>query len=164
MSVLYIEEYSSKISFVFRFAVCATTQNVAALELGLPFRQRAYRGCAPSRVKVRGQCGAPRCACIHESVRISQEVRSHSGAAASQKPISRTFVPPRDPACGLEQVRDVGRHLLDLRRVVLLDLANRGSVLLGDEVDGNTLTTETPGATDTMQVVLDVGRQVEVDD
>jgi hypothetical protein len=64
----------------------------------------------------------------------------------------------------LEQIGDVHGHLLDLSRVVTLKLLKLGPVLLGDEVDGDTLTTETTRATDTMKVVLVGSGEVEIHD
>lgn len=48
--------------------------------------------------------------------------------------------------------------------VELLDLTHHADILGGDEVDGNTLTTETTTTTDSVDVVLTVGGQVVVDD
>lgn len=48
--------------------------------------------------------------------------------------------------------------------VELLNLSHHAHIVSGDEVDGNTLTTETTTTTDTVDVVLAVGRQVVVDD
>ena len=55
-------------------------------------------------------------------------------------------------------------HLLNLGAVELLDFAHHADVLGGDEVDGNTLTSETTTTTDAVDVVLTVGGQVVVDD
>jgi len=55
-------------------------------------------------------------------------------------------------------------ELLDLGVVVTLDLTEDVDVLLGDEVDGNTLTTVAATTTNTMEVVLLVGGQIVVDD
>jgi len=51
-----------------------------------------------------------------------------------------------------------------LSAVELLNLSHHAHIVSGDEVDGNTLTTETTTTTDTVDVVLAVGRQVVVDD
>ena len=59
---------------------------------------------------------------------------------------------------------NVHGHLLDLGAVELLDLTHHADIVSSDEVDGNTLTTETTTTTDTVNVVLTVGRQVVVDD
>lgn len=65
----------------------------------------------------------------------------------------------------LAQVRgEVHRQLIDLRVVVRLDLMQHLHVLLRHEVDRNTLTAVAATATDAVQVVLLVRRQVEVDD
>jgi len=92
VSVLYIEEYSSKISFVFRFAVCATTQNVAALELGLPFRQRAYRGCAPLASE---GARAVRSAQVCVNVRVCESLKKCGLTVAPQSPKNLY----REPSC-----------------------------------------------------------------
>jgi hypothetical protein len=55
-------------------------------------------------------------------------------------------------------------HLLDLCAVELLDLAHHADIVSGDEVDGNTLASETSTTTDAVDVVLAVGGQVVVDD
>ena len=70
--------------------------------------------------------------------------------------------PPSDRP--LDKVSDVHGHLGDLGIVELLDVAQVANISLGEEVDGNTLTTETAGTTDTVDVVLTVCGQVEVDD
>ena len=63
----------------------------------------------------------------------------------------------------LDKVSDVGGHLFDLGVVEFLKLTEAGQVILGDEVDGNTLATETTGTTDTVKVALGITRQVKVD-
>ena len=55
-------------------------------------------------------------------------------------------------------------HLLDLCAVELLNLAHHADIVSGDEVDGNTLTSETTTTTDAVNVVLAVGGKVVVDD
>jgi len=55
-------------------------------------------------------------------------------------------------------------HLLNLCAVELLDFAHHADIVGGDEVDGNTLTSETSTTTDAVDVVLAVGGQVVVDD
>lgn len=57
---------------------------------------------------------------------------------------------------------NVHGHLLDLGAVELLNLTHHADIVSGDEVDGNTLTTETTTTTDTVNVVLTVGGQVVV--
>jgi len=48
--------------------------------------------------------------------------------------------------------------------VELLELTKSLDILVGDEVDGDTLATKSTGSTDTVNVVLQVARQVVVDD
>lgn len=55
-------------------------------------------------------------------------------------------------------------HLLNLSAVELLNLTHHAHVVGSDEVDGHTLTSETATTTDTVDVVLAVGREVVVDD
>lgn len=64
----------------------------------------------------------------------------------------------------LDEVSNVHWHLLDLSVVELLDFTHHTDIVGGDEVDGDTLTTETTTTTDTVNVVLTVGGQVVVDD
>lgn len=64
----------------------------------------------------------------------------------------------------LDEVGNVHGHFLDLGAVELLDLTHHADILGGDEVDGNTLTTETTTTADTVDVVLTVGGKVVVDD
>ena len=59
---------------------------------------------------------------------------------------------------------NVHGHLFDLGAVELLDLTHHADIVSSDEVDGNTLTTETTTTTDTVNVVLTVGGKVVVDD
>lgn len=59
---------------------------------------------------------------------------------------------------------NVHGHLLDLSAVELLDLAHHADIIGSDEVDGNTLTSETATTTDAVNVVLAVGGQIIVDD
>lgn len=63
-----------------------------------------------------------------------------------------------------EHTGHVHWHLLDLSAVELLDFTHHAHIVGGDEVDGNTLTTETTTTADTVDVVLAVGWQVVVDD
>ena len=58
---------------------------------------------------------------------------------------------------------NVHGHFLDLSAVELLNLSHHADIISGDEVDGNTLTTETTTTTDTVNVVLTVGREIVVD-
>jgi len=64
----------------------------------------------------------------------------------------------------LDEVGNVHWHLLDLSAVELLDLAHHADIICGDEVDGNTLTSETTTTTDSVDVVLTVGWEIVVDD
>ena len=64
----------------------------------------------------------------------------------------------------LDEVGNVHWHLLNLSAVELLDLAHHADIVLGDEVDGNTLSSETTTTTNAMDVVLAVGRKIVVDD
>jgi len=65
---------------------------------------------------------------------------------------------------GLDEISNVHRHLLNLCAVELFNLSHHTDVISSDEVDGNTLTSETTTTTDAVNVVLAVGRQVVVDD
>ena len=67
-------------------------------------------------------------------------------------------------AKALDQVGDVHGHLLDLSVVELLNVAEVPDVGLGEEVDRYTLAAKTAGATDTVDVVLAVRREIVVDD
>lgn len=64
----------------------------------------------------------------------------------------------------LDEIGDVHWHLLDLSAVKLLDFSHHADILSGDKVDGNTLTSETTSATDSVDVVLPVGWEIVVDD
>lgn len=64
----------------------------------------------------------------------------------------------------LDEVGNVHGHLLDLGAVELLDLTEHANIVGGDEVDSNTLTTETTATTNTVNVVLTVGGEIVVDD
>jgi hypothetical protein len=68
-----------------------------------------------------------------------------------------------DVGC-LDEVGNVHGHLLDLGAVELLNLAHHADIVSGDEVDGNTLSSETTTTTDAVDVVLAVGGKVVVDD
>jgi len=63
----------------------------------------------------------------------------------------------------LDEVGNVGRHLLNLSVVELFKFTEGTDVLLGDKVDGNTLATETSTTSDSVNVVLQVAGQVIVD-
>ncbi len=64
----------------------------------------------------------------------------------------------------LDQIGHVHRHLTDFGSVKLFDITKVTDISFRKEVDGHTLTTETSGTTDTMDVVLSVGWKVKVDD
>ena len=64
----------------------------------------------------------------------------------------------------LDEVSNVHGHLLDLGAVELFNFAHHTDIVSSDEVDGNTLTTETTTTTDTVNVVLTVGGEIVVDD
>ena len=86
------------------------------------------------------------------------------GATLARQPASRT--PKRRFSLrlilGLDEVSDVHRHLLNLSVVELLDVAQEAHIGLSEEVDSNSLTAETATAADTVDVVLAVRREVEV--
>jgi len=67
-------------------------------------------------------------------------------------------------AVALDEVGDVGGHLLDLSVVESLELTKGTAVLGGDEVDSDTLPSETSRSTDSVNVVLQVAREILVDD
>ena len=64
----------------------------------------------------------------------------------------------------LDKIGNIHGHLRDLRLVELLDITQVTNISLGQEVDGHTITSETTGSTDTVDVVLAVRGQIEVDD
>ncbi|KAI6875843.1 ATP-dependent RNA helicase [Hortaea werneckii] len=66
--------------------------------------------------------------------------------------------------CQYEHTSNVHWHLLDLSAVELLNLTHHAHIVGSDEVDSDTLPTETATTTDTVDVVLPVGRKVVVDD
>merc|ERR1740139_645371 len=66
-------------------------------------------------------------------------------------------------ACS-NQVSDVHRHRLNLRMVKLLDVLHRPHIGICHEIDRHTLPAESTTAPDAVQVVLQVLRQVVVDD
>ena len=67
-------------------------------------------------------------------------------------------------ACTLDEIGDVGGKFLDDRLVETLDVLEETFVFGGNKVDGNPLTTETTGTTDTVKVVFGLRGQVIVDD
>lgn len=70
----------------------------------------------------------------------------------------------RDQKDALNQVGHIHGHLLDLGAVELLNLAHHAHIVGGNEVDSNTLTTETTATTNAVDIVLPVGGKVVVDD
>jgi hypothetical protein len=64
----------------------------------------------------------------------------------------------------LQEIGDVGRHLDDAGAIERLHVAQHAHIFGSDKVDCHTFTTETTGATDTMDVVLEIARQIKVDD
>lgn len=64
----------------------------------------------------------------------------------------------------LDQIGNVAGQLLNSGIVELLDILQHPLVLLGHEVDGNSLSAKPTATTDTVKVVLWLGRQVVVDD
>jgi hypothetical protein len=58
----------------------------------------------------------------------------------------------------------VHRHLLNLSAVELLNLTHHAHIIGGDEVDSDTLTSESAATSDTVDVVLTVSGKVVVDD
>jgi len=62
----------------------------------------------------------------------------------------------------LDEVGYVSRHLLNLSVVELLEFAEGAEVLLGHEVDGDTLATKATATSDSVDVVLQVAWQVVV--
>lgn len=73
-----------------------------------------------------------------------------------------------DAACAdlgscLHELLEVLRHLLDLCLVSDFQLTDRTGVFVRDKVDRNSLTSETPRASDTVDVVFTVSGEIEVD-
>ncbi|KAI7165319.1 ATP-dependent RNA helicase [Hortaea werneckii] len=115
--------------------------------------------------------------CRHRVVpsTLSRASRS-SGQAVSNRgfPPSTMFVFAPKSGCNkvarelvISQSRrtsNVHWHLLDLSAVELLNLTHHAHIVGSDEVDSDTLPTETATTTDTVDVVLPVGRKVVVDD
>lgn len=56
-----------------------------------------------------------------------------------------------------DEVGDVHRHLLNLSVVELLNVLESADIVLGEEVDRHTLTSETTTTTDAVDVVLQIG-------
>ena len=70
----------------------------------------------------------------------------------------------RTLSLSLKQISNIHWHLLNRGIVKRFNIHQRSLVLLSDEINRRTLTTESTTATDTMNVVLTIGRQVVVDD
>eukprot|EP00009_Paramoeba_aestuarina_P007943 CAMPEP_0201521526 /NCGR_PEP_ID=MMETSP0161_2-20130828/14553_1 /ASSEMBLY_ACC=CAM_ASM_000251 /TAXON_ID=180227 /ORGANISM="Neoparamoeba aestuarina, Strain SoJaBio B1-5/56/2" /LENGTH=415 /DNA_ID=CAMNT_0047920173 /DNA_START=188 /DNA_END=1435 /DNA_ORIENTATION=- len=64
----------------------------------------------------------------------------------------------------LNEIGNVRRHLLDLGVVKSFNFVKKREIFVGHKVDGNTLTTETTGSTDSVDVALQVLGDVVVDD
>lgn len=64
----------------------------------------------------------------------------------------------------LDEVSNVHGHFLNLGAVELLNLTHHADILSSDKVDGDTLSAESTTTTDTVDVVLTVGREIIVDD
>merc|ERR1711976_953133 len=64
----------------------------------------------------------------------------------------------------LDKISNIHRHLSDLSLVELFDITEVKHISISEEVDSNSLTSETSRSTNTMDVVFTVSRQVEVDD
>ena len=65
---------------------------------------------------------------------------------------------------GRSELVEVGRHLIDLRIEMVLDLLDELRVFRQHEVDCGTLSTVTTGTTDSVDVVLFLEGQFVVDD
>ena len=63
-----------------------------------------------------------------------------------------------------DHVSNVRWHLLDLSVVIFLDVLHCTSVVVSDEIDGNSLTAKATAAADAVQIVLHVLWQIVVDD
>jgi len=64
----------------------------------------------------------------------------------------------------LDEIGDVHWHLLNLSAVKLFDFSHHAHIFSSNEVDRDTLSSETTSTTDSVDVVLTVGREVVVDD
>ena len=111
--------------------------------------------------------------CVHRLPTAPRRTASTQPLAAHRAAASPLLAraparPPPHPALRraprLHEVLKVHRHLVDLRRVVLLDVAQDADVVLLDKVDGHTLAPVAPRAADAVDVVLAVVREVVVDD
>mmetsp|Transcript_34960 Transcript_34960/g.54646 ORF Transcript_34960/g.54646 Transcript_34960/m.54646 type:complete len:483 (+) Transcript_34960:1231-2679(+) len=103
--------------------------------------------------------------CSHASIHSSCVKGHRKYCAVEICDAERNVTPDSDLAFRpLNQISHIHRHLLDLRVVELLDIPHVAHVVASDEVDGNTLTTETAGTTNPVDVILPVGGEVVVDD
>ena len=64
----------------------------------------------------------------------------------------------------LDEVSNVAWQLLNSSVVELLDILQHPLILLGDKVDGNSLSSKATAAANTVEVVLRLSGQVVVDD
>lgn len=64
----------------------------------------------------------------------------------------------------LDEIGDVHWHLLDLSAIKLFDFSHHAHILSGNEVDRNTLSSETTSTTNSVDVVLTIGGKIVVDD
>ena len=64
----------------------------------------------------------------------------------------------------LDQISNIHWHLLDLSRVELFDVSKVSDIISSQEVDSNSLSSETSGSSDSVDVILSVGWEIEVDD
>lgn len=64
---------------------------------------------------------------------------------------------------GCSQVIQIGRHLLDLSVVMVLDLLDESGILRENEVDSSSFSTETTSSTDSVNVVLLLDGELVVD-
>merc|ERR1719341_2146383 len=78
--------------------------------------------------------------------------------------VEHSFKEGASPIPQLYQVRNVHGHFVNLGVVEFLDILECPLVVIGDKVDGNSLTAEPSTTSDPVDVVLPVGGQVVVDD
>ena len=64
----------------------------------------------------------------------------------------------------LNQIGDVGWKLIDLSVIETLDVLEETAVFASDKVDCHSLAAETPGSSDTVQIVLRLCGEIEVHD
>jgi len=93
----------------------------------------------------------------HTQIRLQSDI-----VQRIESPCICTPPPPVIPRSTTPRLSDeighVHGHLVDLRVVELFDITHHTDVLVGDKVDCHTLTTESSTTTDTMNVVLTIGR------